>query len=67
LETAIAADLRQEVWDVVVIGAGVRMPPRNLLLFERVVNAVHRGAPNAHIAFNTTPIDSADAAQRWLG
>ena len=28
--------------------------------------AVHRAAPNAAIAFNTTPGDGADAAARWV-
>ena len=50
----------------VVIGAGVRLPPQGLALFETVVNAVHRAAPAAAIAFNTRPEDSADAAARWL-
>jgi hypothetical protein len=50
----------------VVIGAGVRLPPQGLALFEAVVNAVHRSAPTAAIAFNTVPEDSADAAARWL-
>ena len=50
----------------VVIGAGVRLPPQGLVLFEAVVNAVHRAAPAAAIAFNTRPEDSADAAARWL-
>ncbi|TCL72245.1 hypothetical protein [Rhizobium sp. BK251] len=50
----------------VVIGAGVRLPPKGLALFEAVVNAVHRAAPGATIAFNTRPDDSADAAARWL-
>lgn len=50
----------------VVIGAGVRLPPQGLALFEAVVNAVHRAAPAAAIAFNTRPEDSADAAARWL-
>jgi hypothetical protein len=50
----------------VVIGAGVRLPPQGLALFEAVVNAVHRTAPAASIAFNTRPEDSADAAARWL-
>jgi hypothetical protein len=50
----------------VVIGAGVRLPPKGLALFEAVVNAVHRAAPAATIAFNTRPDDSADAAARWL-
>jgi hypothetical protein len=50
----------------VVIGAGVRLPPKSLVLFEAVINAIHRGAPAAAIAFNTRPEDSADAAARWL-
>ena len=50
----------------VVIGAGVRLPPQGLSLFETVVNAVHRAAPAAVIAFNTVPEDSADAVARWL-
>jgi hypothetical protein len=50
----------------VVIGAGVRLPPQGLEVFEAVVNAVHRGAPGAAIAFNTRPEDSADAAARWM-
>jgi hypothetical protein len=50
----------------VVIGAGVRLPPQGLELFEAIVNAVHRAAPAAAIAFNARPEDSADAAARWL-
>ena len=53
-------------YDCVVIGAGVRLPPKNLLLLETIVNAVHKAAPNTPIAFNTVPEDSADAASRWL-
>ena len=41
----------------VVIGAGVRLPPQSLAVFEAVVNAVHKAA---------RPEDSADAAARWL-
>jgi len=50
----------------VVIGAGVRLPPQSLGVFEAVVNAVHKAAPAAAIAFNTRPEDTADAAARWL-
>ena len=50
----------------VVVGAGVRLPPQGLEVFEAVVNAVHKGAPGAAIAFNTRPEDSADAAARWM-
>ncbi len=58
--------LASATYDCVVIGAGVRLPPRGLTLFEAVVNAVHKVAPGAAIAFNTRPEDSADAAARWL-
>ena len=44
----------------------LRLPPRGLPLFEAVINAVHKAAPGAAIAFNTRPDDSADAAARWV-
>jgi len=53
-------------YECVVVGAGVRLPPRGLALFEAVINAVHKAAPDAAIAFNTRPDDSADAAARAL-
>jgi hypothetical protein len=63
---ALEKRLASATYDCVVIGAGLRLPPKSLLLFERVVNAVHRGAPDAAIVFNTRPEDSAEAAARWL-
>jgi hypothetical protein len=53
-------------YDCVVIGGGIRIPPKSLLLFERLVNTVHRAAPTAAIAFNTTPQDTGAAAARWF-
>jgi hypothetical protein len=53
-------------YDCVVVGAGVRLPPRRLEVFEAVINAVHKAAPGAVIAFNTRPEDRAEAAARWL-
>ena len=58
--------VRSTNYDCVVIGGGVRLPPRNLALFEVVINAVRKAAPGAAIAFNTGPHDSADAAARWV-
>jgi len=58
--------LRSTNYDCVVVGGGVRLPPRNLALFEVVINAIRRVAPGAAIAFNTRPDDSADAAARGL-
>ena len=54
------------VYDCVVIGGGVRLPPNRLVLFEAVVNAIRRAAPKAAIAFNTRPDDSGAAAARWV-
>jgi len=53
-------------YDCVVIGGGMRLPPRGLVMFEMVVNLVHKAAPGAAIAFNTRPEDTAEAAARWL-
>ena len=63
---AVQRRLRATTYDCIVIGAGVRLPPKSLLLFETVVNAVHKFAPNTSIAFNTLPEDSVDTAARWL-
>jgi hypothetical protein len=62
----VERQLGSTTYDCVVIGAGVRLPPRRLAVFETVINAVHKAAPGAAIAFNTRPEDSADAAARWL-
>jgi len=62
----VVHQLRSTSYDCVVIGAGVRLPPRGLALFEAVINAVHKAAPGAAIAFNTRPDDSAEAAARAL-
>lgn len=63
---AVERQLARATYDCVVIGAGVRLPPRRLAIFETVLNAVHKAAPGAAIAFNTRPEDSADTAARWL-
>lgn len=53
-------------YDCVVIGGGIRIPPKSLPLLEMVVNCIHKTAPKAAIAFNTRPEDTAEAAARWL-
>ena len=68
-ETAVPAverRLAETRYDCVVIGAGVRLPPSRLVLFEALVNAIHRAAPSAVIAFNTRPEDTGAAAARWI-
>ncbi|GAA3432775.1 hypothetical protein GCM10018954_023780 [Kutzneria kofuensis] len=65
-EAAIAEALRRKEYACVVVGGGIRKHEPYLLLFERVVNLVRQHAPQAAIAFNGTPDDTADAALRWL-
>jgi hypothetical protein len=65
-EAEVERTLTAQAYDCVVIGAGIRLPPHSLSMFEAVINAVHRAAPGAVIAFNTLSEDSADAAARWL-
>jgi hypothetical protein len=61
----VAAALRARRWECVVIGGGVRYEDQ-LELFEQVLNLVRRYAPDAAIAFNSTPADTFDAAARWV-
>ena len=64
---AVTADaLKSRDFDCVLIGAGLRQPGERLLLFERIINLIHRLAPKASICFNTTPADTAEAVQRWV-
>jgi L-lactate utilization protein LutC len=65
-EERIVELLRREPYACVVVGGGIRKQEELLELFERVVNLVRRHAPQAAIAFNSGPDDSADAARRWL-
>jgi hypothetical protein len=66
IETVVTEALASRAWEVVVVGGGVRKPEELLELFETVVNLVRKHAPGAAIAFNTSPVDSFDAAARWL-
>jgi hypothetical protein len=62
----VERQLRSANYDCVVIGGGVRLPPRHLALFEVVINAIRKAAPGTAIAFNTGPHGSTDAAARWV-
>ena len=62
----LANRLSGNSYDVVLIGAGVRKDDDHFLVFERLVNIIHEHAPQARIAFNTNPSDTAAAIQRWI-
>jgi hypothetical protein len=63
IEAVVTEALERRPWTVVVVGGGVR---NQLELFEQVINLVHRHAPAAAIAFNSSPAGTFDAAVRWL-
>lgn len=65
-EEVVARALSDTPYDCILIGAGVRTDPDEFLLFEKLVNLVHRRAPQASICFNTNPMDTAAAVQRWI-
>ena len=65
-EEVASRALKSKSFDCVVIGAGLRHPASQLLLFEKIINLVHTLAPTAKICFNTTPVDTLDAVQRWI-
>ena len=65
-EATVGEALSRTSFDCILIGAGVRKDEQEFELFEKLVNAVHRGAPDARLCFNTGPTDSVDAVKRWL-
>jgi hypothetical protein len=66
INAMLETGLKAAAYDCVVIGGGLRLPPKSLALFETVVNIIHKMAPNAAIAFNTNPEDTAESAARQL-
>jgi hypothetical protein len=66
VEAQVSDVLKDKTYDVIVIGAGLRVLPPMLAQFERLMNLLHQKAPASKIAFNTSPEDSYAAASRWL-
>lgn len=58
--------LKEISFDCVLIGAGIRKPEINFILFEKMINTIHEFAPKAKVCFNTNPTDTIDAVKRWL-
>ena len=65
-EAVATRALQAQDFDCVLIGAGLRLPGERVVLFEKILNLIHRHAPGAAICFNTTPADSLEAVQRWI-
>jgi hypothetical protein len=65
-ESVYRAALAAKSYDVVVIGGGVRLDPALTHLLEVLVHITREMAPEAVLAFNTSPASTADAVLRWL-
>lgn len=66
-EATLADALSAHAYDCIMIGAGLRIVPPYFLLFEKLINVIHRHAPaSTRLCFNTNPMDTADAVQRWV-
>jgi hypothetical protein len=66
VDARVSAALVSQRWGCVVVGGGLRGSEEQVELFETVINLVHRLAPQAEIAFNTSPQDLAVAVERRL-
>jgi hypothetical protein len=66
VEAQVSQALRDHPYDVIVIGAGLRILPPMAEQFETLMNVFHEQAPRAKLAFNSQPDDSDKAALRWL-
>lgn len=67
VDAVVEEALRSGRWECVTIGGGLRHSDDEVELLERVVNLVRRHAPDAAIAFNSSPATTYEAAARWIG
>jgi hypothetical protein len=66
-EAVLTDALTTNRYDCIMIGAGLRVVPAYLLLFERLINIVHQHAPaSAKLCFSSNPSDTAEAVRRWV-
>jgi hypothetical protein len=66
-EAVLTDTLTNSRYDCILIGSGLRIVPPYFLLFEKLVNIVHRHAPtSSKLCFNSNPADTAEAVKRWV-
>jgi hypothetical protein len=67
VDAVIRNALQAHRWECVTVGGGLRHSDDQVELLEHVVNLIRRHAPDAAIAFNSTPATTYEAAARWIG
>lgn len=66
-EAVLTDALTNSRYDCIMIGAGQRVVPPYFLLFEKLINVMHRQAPGlTKLCFNSNPTDTAEAVKRWV-
>ncbi|GAB2818386.1 hypothetical protein [Streptomyces daliensis] len=64
-EAVYRAALSGKDYDLVMIGAGIRLDPALTPLFEILVDTTRELAPGAKLCFNVSPSTTVEAVQRW--
>ncbi|MEU1120927.1 MULTISPECIES: hypothetical protein [unclassified Streptomyces] len=64
-EAVYRAALSRKNYDIVVIGAGIRLDPVLTPVLEVLVDATRELAPGAKLCFNVSPTTTVEAVQRW--
>ncbi|EGG47568.1 hypothetical protein [Streptomyces griseoaurantiacus] len=64
-EAVYRAALAGKEYDLVMVGAGVRLDPALTPLFEMLVNTTHELMPGARLCFNVSPTTTVEAVLRW--
>jgi hypothetical protein len=63
---SLAKQIKEERYDGIVVGNGIRGLSSNFILFERIINLIHETAAESKIIFNSLPTDTIEAVKRWL-
>jgi hypothetical protein len=58
--------LETEKFECIMVGGGIRGILQHNLLFEKLMNIIHRKAVDSKICFNTGPETTVEAVLRWV-
>ena len=66
VDGVVGTALQAHPWECVTVGGGLRHSDDQVELLEHVINLIRRHAPDAAIAFNSSPATTYEAAARWI-
>lgn len=66
VEAVVGTALQAHRWDCVTVGGGLRHSDDHVEILEHVISLIRQHAPEAAIAFNSTPATTYEAAARWI-